>query len=886
MQRNNIWKWGVLLALAIFSFYVSYPLRDSTEVAVNKSTGIEETNKVPGKLRLGLDLAGGTSFVLALDADALRESVSYDATNKMANVSAKDREAAAEKACEDKLKSIDNDHIIQVIRRRVDGMGVNEPLIQTIGAESDHRVVVQVPGADKAQSEEARKVLQSAAVLEFRCLFKDDKALRSDYLMQPDAPEGFVKVKDGYAHATNYVEVASRPGHRQRLERFCPKGIDANRLIGAKMLLQKDGEVYRPVFLQRSDKNAMNGHSLRSASVGQEPVKGPVVRFEFDTEGQKAFADLTTRNTKKEMAIILDNIVYSAPVIDEPITSGSGMISMGGGTAAQKLKDAQRLANVLKAGALPAPMVIQSESTVSPTLGEDMIQKGVVAAGLGISLVVLFMIFYYWYCGFVADIALLLNVLLLPATLVLTANVFGSVTTDVSMGGAGSVSLPVLTMPGIAGLVLTLGMAVDANVLVFERIREEFRGGTVSVGTAISKGFGRAFTAILDSNITTILTGVILFMFGSGPVRGYAIVLVAGVIISMFTALVVTRLVLESTTKAESGKPFRMFRFVKGETKFNFVGKPLVKVGIPFLVIAATLSLFFWRACTQPSSVLAVDLTGGTAATFKFDPAHAPSVDEIQKAVDAIDPKITGSSAQFMEENGEPVVQVKCQHTDETLGGRNPKEKLEEVLNKAMPDAKFASSGNSEVVGSVVGDDLKKDATIAVSLALLAILIYVSLRFEFGFALGAVVALAHDALITLGIYSLTGHQVSLIVVSALLTIVGYSVNDTIVVFDRIREGARLDHRTPYPELCNKCINSVLSRTVITSLTTLLPILALFVFGAGSIEDFALAMLIGVIVGTYSSNFIATPVMLWWYRGKRPQFGEKTAPAGKDSGIRV
>ena len=879
MKHNNIWKWLVLAGLAAFSFYVSYPLNGTQTVERDKATGKELTNNVPGKLRLGLDLAGGTSFVLGLDTDELLETVRFDVTNGMKDASEDARNEAVAARYKDVLKDINNDHIIQVIRRRVDGMGVNEPLIQAIGDSDKHRVVVQIPGASKEQSDEARRLLQSAAVLEFRIVADDNEKLASDFLAAEGAPAGYVKANGGYVPAKDFAEVSRSKGWRKRVEGFRPGGFDGNRLYGYKLVLQREGKIFKPCFVERSNKNSMKGDTLTSARVETDPVKGLCVGFKFDSEGGRKFGKLTTDNTGKYMAVILDNVVYSVATIREPITGGSGVID-GKFTP----EEAKSLANVLKAGALPAPMQILSESTVAPTLGQDMIKKGAVSALLGIALVAVFMLFYYWYCGLVADIALFLNVVLLPATLVITANVFGSVSHDVTMGGAGSAALPVLTMPGIAGLVLSLGMAVDANVLIFERIREEFRNGVVSVGTAVSKGFGRAFSAILDSNITTILTGVILFMFGSGPVRGYAIVLVAGVLISMFTALVVVRLVLEYTVNPESVKPFKMFSVLKGGTKFNFVGGAKLKVGIPALVIAATLAFFFWRAYTNPSSVLAVDLTGGSAVTFRFAQDAKPAIADIQKAVDAIDSGITGCNAQFMERNGEQIVEVKSQHTDETLKG-DPKVVIAEALNKAIPGAKFESTGDSEVVGSVVGDDLKKDAAIAVALALLVILLYVSVRFEFGFALGAVVALAHDALITLGLYSLTGHQVSLIVVSALLTIVGYSVNDTIVVFDRIREGARLDHRTAYPELCNRCINNVLSRTVITSVTTVLPVLALFLFGAGSIEDFALAMLIGVVAGTYSSNFIAAPVMLWWYKGRRPQFDVKTAEK-KESDVLV
>ena len=454
--------------------------------------------------------------------------------------------------------------------------------------------------------------------------------------------------------------------------------------------------------------------------------------------------------------------------------------------------------------------------------------------------------------------------------------VWGVFAKDASMGATGSLALPVLTMPGIAGLVLTLGMAVDANVIIFERIREEF-AAKASVGTALRNGYGHAFTAILDSNITTIVTGVILFSVGTGPVRGFAITLTAGVIISMFTAVVVTRLVFDNTTNPEAMKPFRMLSFFKKTPNIDFVrfGKlaTFVSFGICFLVLA----VFFVRAFVNTASVFAVDLTGGTSIVYSVDKQAKPSVGEIRKVLDAFD---NAAVIQYQEGVGDPTLLVKTGETAETKKGlalenHDVGAHVTKMLQDAFKDAKIKQVSVDEV-GSMVGADLKKSGTWAVVLSLCAILIYVAFRFEFGFGLGALVALAHDVFISLGLFSLCGRQVSLLVITALLTIIGYSVDDTIVVFDRIREDLRKDQKTDFKALCNRALNECISRTVITSLTTFFAVMALFAFGDGSIFDFALTMIIGVVAGTFSSMFIATPVMMWFYKGRRPQFNKETA----------
>ena len=569
----------------------------------------------------------------------------------------------------------------------------------------------------------------------------------------------------------------------------------------------------------------------------------------------------------RQLAIVLDNQLISAPEIKSEIGS-QGEIT-GRFTPAE----AQKLAAELNAGALPAPMKILAETTVAPTVGDDAIAAGKTAALFGFMLVAIFMFIYYWRCGLVADIALFLDVVLLPTALVVCANVLGVFAHDPSMGGGGSLQLPVLTMPGIAGLVLSLGMAVDANVLIFERIREEFIAGK-NAGEAIKNGYGRAFTAIVDSNFTTIITGVILFVVGTGPVRGFAITLTAGVLISMFTAVVVTRLVFDHCVDPSRVKPFKMMQFFKNPS-FDVMKYTKASLVCSFLVILVAMAIFAFRLVNNKADVLSVDLTGGTSIVYNFKQDARPEVGAIRSALNGFD---NAAVIQYQEGVGNSTLLVKTGETAETAKGKALENRdvgahVTSILREKFPASDFAASSVSEV-GSIVGEDLKKSGTYAVVFSLIAILLYIGFRFRFGFGLGAVVALVHDALMALGLFSLCGRQVSLIVITALLTIIGYSVNDTVVVFDRIREALRHDKRLSFKDLCNRSINACLGRTVITSLTTFFAVLSLFAFGDGSIFDFALIMLIGIVSGTFSSVFIATPVMFWWYKGKRPDFEDE------------
>lgn len=835
MSRNDLWKWLALLILTVLSIYIVIPLDK--------------------KIKPGLDLKGGTSFTIAIDEEQLRSKILAGSSNEV-SAAAVDAEIASI------LKDADV-RAIAVIRNRVDLLGVSEPLIQ---GGKNHRIFVQLPGATPEQRAAAEKSIQSAAFLEFKLVHPRNSELVDKLFASKRVPEGFVLADDGrsFKKGPNYTALTKDPDYARRLSRFeMPE-------MRYQFMLEKRvtgvNEVYEPVFVSR--KAELTGTALSRASVERDDITGRIhISLAFTAQGAIEFAHLTrkykprgTNNNSeigRRLAIVLDNTLYSAPTINSEIPDGRAVIE-GSFTPSE----ATLLSNILKAGSLPAPMKIIETRDVGSTLGQDAIKSGINASVTGVALVVLFMFIYYAYCGLIANIALVLNFVLLPVGLIFCSNVLGVFVRDAGVAKS-ALELPVLTLPGIAGMVLSLGMAVDANVLIFERMREEFALGK-SARAAVAAGYDRAFLAILDSNLTTLLTAAILFIFGSGPIRGYAITLSAGVVISMFTALVVTRLIFNSTVPEGRVKPYWMMRLIK-PTNINFLKYGKLCGFTSLAIIVVSCALFMFRAWTNPVSVLSVDFTGGSAMTYSY--VSEPNMGEVRSTVEKISKDAT-IQYQSTPDNSGKLLLVKVGVTEKN--GKNISTLIQEELNKAMPNNKFVLAGE-DAVGPAVGKDLTRSAELAIFFSLIGVFIYVMLRFEFGFAVGALVALAHDAFFMIGVYSLTGRQMSLTIVAAILTIVGYSINDTIVIMDRIREDLRKDLKMDFPTLANHAINLTLSRTFLTSTTTLLATLALFVFGGGAINDFALAMLIGLVVGTYSTIFIATPVMLLCYKGRRPAF---------------
>jgi SecD/SecF fusion protein len=835
MSRNDLWKWLVLLILTVLSVYIVMPLDK--------------------KVKKGLDLSGGTSFTIAIDEEKLISTIRAGSSNEITDAAIKAEVASI-------LKDADA-RAIAVIRNRVDGLGTTEPVIQ---GGKDHRIFVQLPGATPEERAAAEDAIQKAAYLEFKLVHPRNAELVDKVFASKRVPEGFVLADDGrsFKRGPNYNALTKDPDYARRLSRFEMPEMRYQFMMEKR--ITGINEVYEPVFVSR--KAELTGTALSRASVERDDITGRIhISLTFTAKGAIEFAHLTrkykprgTNNNSeigRRLAIVLDNTLYSAPTLNSEIPDGRAIIE-GSFTPSE----ASLLSNILKAGSLPAPMKIIETRSVGSTLGQDAINSGVNASVTGVALVVLFMFIYYAYCGLIANIALMLNFVLLPAGLIFVSNVLSVFVRDAGVAKS-AMDLPVLTLPGIAGIVLSLGMAVDANVLIFERMREEFALGK-SARAAVAAGYDRAFLAILDSNLTTLLVAAILFIFGAGPIRGYAITLSAGVVISMFTALVVTRLIFNATVPEGRVKPYWMMRLIK-PTNINFLKYGKLCGFTSLVIIVGSCSLFMYRAWTNPVSVMSVDFTGGAAMTYSY--VSEPNMTEVRSTVEKISADAT-IQYQSTPDNSGKLLLVKAGVI--TKNGKNVSTLIQEALNKSMPNNKFTLAGE-DAVGPAVGKDLTRAAELAIFFSLIGVFIYVMLRFEFGFAVGALTALAHDAFFMIGVYSLTGRQMSLTIVAAILTIVGYSINDTIVIFDRIREDLRKDLKMDFPSLANHAINLTLSRTFLTSTTTMLATISLFVFGGGAINDFALAMMIGLVVGTYSTIFIATPVMLLCYKGRRPAF---------------
>ena len=577
----------------------------------------------------------------------------------------------------------------------------------------------------------------------------------------------------------------------------------------------------KPLLLK--EEPSLTGDSLIDARVEWGTMQiTPYVSFSLNSKGARVFARVTKNNIGRRLAIVLDGKVKSAPSIESEIPAGKGQIT--GRFSEDEVAD---LALILRTGALPAPIQVEEERTVGAALGEDSIEKGIRSVLVGAILVLLFMAGYYLWAGLIANFALCLNLILILGVL--------------SYPRLGAT----LTLPGIAGIVLTVGMAVDANVLIFERIREELKVGK-TLRLAISSGYQKAFLTILDANVTTLIAAFILFQFGTGPVKGFATTLSIGILASMFTALIVTRLIFDIVSLGRLAT-LPMFQFIRNPN-FNFIGRRKTAYFISlFLIVIGMVSLI-----SRGEQNLGIDFSGGTLQEFRFEkPISADRVREALKEINLGD-----SSIQQYKDKRDILVRTYA-----------------DTAGRVIDKFKTEFSENSfeilrvETVGPAVGKDLTAKAISALIFALIGICIYISLRFEFRFAIAAIIALFHDVLIAAGALSLTGREFSVPVIAALLTVVGYSINDTIVVFDRIREDLRIMRKSKYEEIINASINQTLSRTLLTSLSTLLVVSALFFLGGAVINDFAFVLLVGVIVGTYSSIFVASPILVDWRKRK-------------------
>jgi SecD/SecF fusion protein len=732
--------------------------------ASNKTVLQFISRKASGKLKKGIDLAGGTEFVIGFEN--LPES--------------EERTAVAVR-----------DEIVEIIRNRIDRVGVTEPVIKPIG---ERTISVTVPAVKPAEVAEYRKLLTRVAKLEFRLVHAQNLELienygNSDFVV----PAGF-KLMDMITEENNQETVT-------------------------KLLISRE-------------KTGVSGTDLNTAEPTIDQFGQFKVNLAFDATGSVAFCELTTDNVGRLLAIVLDGTVFSAPVLNEPICGGRAEIS-GSFTA----DEAKQLAVVLQCGNLPVDIDLQGEFTTSATLGADSVKSGTSAALWGLLFVFVFMVIYYFFAGIIADIALAANIVLVLGTL--------------TIAGA------TITLPGIAGIVLTIGMAVDANVLIFERIREELINNK-SVGNAVRLGYERAFSTIFDANITTLLTAIILYNFGTGPVRGFAVTLAIGIVASLFTALFVTRAIFDLMLHNKWISDVKMVRLLS-KTDIDFVGMRRLAAIVSAILLLVSIAVFIGRGADKYS----VDFTGGMEISYKYE-KQIPAA-QLRSALEEDFNNARVSYKASMTDGGllEVVVPEASERTNSESSESMDRDNIvTAVINKNFPDAKVEHVGTKQI-GSLVGAKFRQQAIIAMFAAIIGIVLYISFRFEFGYALGAVAALTHDVMIGVGIFLLSGRQLSLPVIAALLTIIGYSLNDTIVVFDRIRENLDLK-KGKFLDIVNVSLNNTLSRTLLTSVTTGIVVLMLLFFGGGAINDFALIMATGVIVGTYSSLFVATPVMILYH----------------------
>ncbi|NQT96019.1 MAG: protein translocase subunit SecD [Candidatus Omnitrophica bacterium] len=660
---------------------------------------------------------------------------------------------------------------LEIIRNRIDQFGVKEVSIVRQGKDE---MVIQLPGI--TDRDRALELIGRTALLEYRLVSDDPEKMKQ--ALDGNIPEGY-ELKENEE--------------------------------GDKLLVETKSDV--------------TGADLVNAIVkfDQSSFNQPTIGITFNKEGARKFAKLTAENTGKRLAIVLDGVVKLAPVIKERIPGGEGVIQ--GRFSPDEAND---VAIVLRAGALPAPVKVEEERTVGPLLGQDSINAGVRAIAIGAALVCVFMLLYYLLAGFIAVFALILNFVII-------------------LGVMGYCHFT-LTLPGIAGLILTLGMAVDANVLIYERIREELRAGK-TVRSAISTGYAKAFSAIIDSNLTTLIAAILLFQFGTGPIRGFAVTLSIGIAASLFTALVVTRTIFQVISLNPNFTTVKMLAWIK-DTKINFISKRKFCYGLSLLVIVIGMAIFGARGGKN----FGVDFTGGTLQQFKFQ--NPIDIAKVRESISALGLK--GVSIQKLAGDREVLIR-----TSEEADA-----KIKTTLTDSFKGNDFDLM-RVERVGPSVGKLLRKNALRALVFGLIGILIYIGFRFHhFEYGIAGVIALFHDVLIVIGAMAITGREFDLTVVAAILTVAGYSINDTVVIYDRIRENIRLFRKLSFIELINLSINQTLARTVFTTLTTLFTATALFIWGGVVLNNFAFCLIVGFISGIYSTMFIASPLLIIWQKRKR------------------
>ncbi len=598
----------------------------------------------------------------------------------------------------------------------------------------------------------------------------------------------------------------------------------------------------------RDGKAPLDGSVIVDASQQYDVAGNVEVSMTMNSEGARIWKDMTaeaaSQNPKRSIAIVLDDYVYSAPFVQGEIPNGRSSIGMGQGTRNEQIQEAIDLSNLLKAGALPAPANIVDESVVGPSLGEQNIQDGLMSFMIALVVVLFYMVFYYKGAGLVSDIALIANLFFLIGALA-------------SLQAA-------LTLPGIAGIVLTIGMAVDANVLIYERVREELRNGR-SVKAAVNVGYKKAYSAIIDANLTTLLTAIVLVSLGSGPIKGFATTLIIGIFTSLFSAIFITRLIFDQRLNKTGTMSFWMnwSKDLLTKTNISFIPKRKVSYIVSAIIIIAGISSMMVRQLD-----FGVDFTGGRTYTVKFN--QPAELDEVRKTlglsfIDAEGNELVPEVKTFGASNQVKITTKYLVDDDSQDSDQRVEDALKSGLDKLNDPYDIVESRK---VDPSISDDFQTSSTSAVVFSLIIIFAYIVFRFrKWQYGVGAIVAMFHDVIVVLGLYSILygrlpfSLEIDQAFIAAILTVVGYSINDTVIVFDRIREYLKDHRKERMSSVINKALNSTLSRTLNTSMTTFVVLLIIFIFGGESIRGFIFALMLGVIVGTYSSLYIASPIVV-------------------------
>ena len=816
-----------------------------------------------------------------------------------------------------------------VLRNRIDRFGVTQPNIQQLG--NSGRILIELPGVK--EPERVRKLLQGTASLEFWATYENSEiypfleeansviagllaegdsltvetaAASGEETADADSTDDILSEEISAAEAegaddeayrkANPLFAALQPAvyngrlatgacigyasyadtakintwlHLPQVQSLFPAEFKAMWTVKPSQAFP-GGNIYELVAIRstsRDGKAPLDGGVVTDARVQYGNSGGnPEVSMSMNAEGANIWARMTKDNIGRQIAIVLDGMVYSYPVVNTEITGGSSQI-----TGNFDLEEAEDLANVLKSGKLPAPATIIQEQIVGPSLGSESINAGLISFAIAFLLVLIYMFVFYHGAGLIADAALLCNVLLLLGSLVS----FGAV----------------LTLPGIAGLVLTLGMAVDANVIIYERIKEEIRAGK-GLSKAVADGYSNAYSAIIDGQVTTILTGIVLFIFGSGPVQGFATTLIIGIITSVLTSIFISRIIIDD--RLEKGKKItfsnKFTRNFLQNTTVDFLSKRKITYILSSVLVLASICSICIKGFTY-----GVDFTGGRTFVIRFDqPVHAEEVREA--AVATFD-----GAVEVKQFGGESQMKITTQYKveDESTDADAEVEKMlydslkgffkEDITFDEFRSTLENPNGiiSSDKVGPTMANDMKRAAIIAVIIALFVIFAYIAVRFKnWTWGLGGVVGLAHTAIIVIGFFSFFSGilpftlDVDQTFIAAILTIIGYAINDTVVIFDRIREYKTLHPKMEFRINANQALNSTLSRTMNTSLTTLIVMIAIAIFGGEVIRGMAVALCLGIAIGTYASIFIATPIMYDTTMAVKKRQEAKAALAGK------